>query len=135
MEIFILSAILSVATTLSYKFLTDQAVMKEMKAQIDSLKLKLKEAKGNLEKQQELQKEMMPLNLKYMKMSLKPTLITLIPFLLIFAGLSSLYGEAVVIGPWGFSIPLIGNSLEWIGTYIIFSLILTTVFRKVLKVV
>jgi len=134
LEIFIVAAILSLVMTLAYIKLTDQAVMHEMKAEIARLKKKMGANRRDPEKLQAIQKEMMPLNMKYFKLSMKPTLYTLLPFLLIFMGLSSVYGEAVIIGPWSFSIPLIGNSLEWIGTYIIFSLVLTTMFRKGLKV-
>jgi len=93
----------------------------------------MKEHRRDPEKMRVIQKDMMPLNMKYLKLSMKPTLITLLPFLLIFMGLRAIYGEAVIIPlPW--DLPLIGTSLEWIGTYIILSLIFTTVFRKALKV-
>tara|TARA_Y100000310_G_scaffold344362_1_gene456745 strand:+ start:980 stop:1417 length:438 start_codon:yes stop_codon:yes gene_type:complete len=133
LEIIVIAAGLSLLTTYVYKFLTDQAVMHEMKAEIDRLKKKMKQHRRDPEEMQAIQKKMMPLNMKYLKMSMKPTLITLLPFLLIFMGLSAIYGEVpVVMLPW--DLPIIGTSLEWIGTYIISSVILTTVFRKVLKV-
>ena len=133
LEILVIATGLSLAMTFAYKYLTDQAVMREIKAEIDRLKKKMKENRRDPEKMQAVQKEMMPLNLKYWKMSMKPTLITLLPFLLIFMGLRAIYGEVVIIPlPW--TLPIIGNSLEWIGTYIILSLIFTTVFRKALKV-
>lgn len=134
LEILIIAIVLSLAMTISYKYLTDQAVMRELKAEINKLKKKMKEHRSDPEKLREVQKEMMPLNMKYFKMSMKPTLITMLPFLLIFIGLRSVYGEVAIIPlPW--DLPLIGTSLEWIGTYIIFSLVLSTVFRKALKVV
>ena len=133
-EILVIAVGLSLAMTFAYKFLTDQAVMREIKAEIDRLKKKMKASRRDPEAMQAIQKEMMPLNMKYLKMSMKPTLITLLPFLLIFMGLRAIYGSTIIIGPWGPSIPIIGTSLEWIGTYIILSLIFTTVFRKALKV-
>ena len=133
LEILVIAAALSLVMTFAYKYLTDQAVMREMKAEIDRLKKKMKEHRRDPGKLQEIQKEMMPLNMKYLKMSLKPTLITLLPFLLIFMGLRSIYGDVAIVPlPW--DLPLIGASLEWVGTYIIFSLVFTTAFRRALKV-
>jgi uncharacterized membrane protein (DUF106 family) len=109
--------------------------MRELKDEINKLKVQMKTHRTDPDKLKEVQSKMMPLNMKFFKMSMKPTLITMLPFLLIFIGLRSVYGDAIIIGPWGFSLPIIGNSLEWIGTYIIFSLVLSTVFRKLLKVV
>jgi len=136
-ELLVIAIVLSVAMTLAYKYLTDQAVMRELKAEISRLKKKMKEHRRDPEKMREVQKEMMPLNMKYFKLSMKPTLITLLPFLLIFMGLRAVYEGAIVIdwSSWGPSIPLIGQDLGWLGTYIIFSLVLTTVVRKALKVV
>jgi len=138
LEIFFIATGLSIIMTYAYKFLTDQALMRELKSEIDKLKKKMKAHRRDPEKLREVQKEMMPLNMKYFKKSMKPTLITLLPFLIIFFFLNSIYanaaGELIPIVPLPFSLPLIGNSLEWIGTYIIFSLVLTTVFRKILKV-
>ena len=137
LEIFFIATGLSIIMTYAYKFLTDQALMRELKSEIDKLKKKMKTHRKDPEKLREVQKEMMPLNMKYFKKSMKPTLITLLPFLIIFFFLNTVYsvaGELIPIVPLPFSLPLIGNSLEWIGTYIIFSLVLTTVFRKVLNV-
>jgi uncharacterized membrane protein (DUF106 family) len=137
LEIFFIATGLSIIMTYAYKFLTDQALMRELKSEIDKLKKKMKEHRKDPEKLREVQKEMMPLNMKYFKKSMKPTLITLLPFLIIFFFLNQVYsvgGELFPIVPLPFSLPIIGNSLEWIGTYIIFSLVLTTVFRKVLNV-
>lgn len=133
LEILIVAVVLSLAMTFAYKFLTDQALMREMKAEIDRLKKKMKKHRSDPEKMKAIQKKMMPLNMKYFKKSMKPTLITMLPFLLIFIGLRAVYGNVPVVPlPW--DLPLIGQSLEWIGTYIIFSIVFTTVFRKALKV-
>lgn len=138
-EVLLISAIISVASTLAYKYLSDQAVMKELKAEMDRLRQKSKEAHGDLEKMKEVNDQMMPLNMKFFKLSMKPTLITLLPMLLVFWGLGKLYtdasGAAMHVVNFPFSIPLIGTWLGWVGTYIIFSIVFTTVFRKAIKVV
>lgn len=137
-EVILISLALSFGTTLAYKYLSDQAVMKEIKASLANLKLRMKTDKGDPEKLKEIQKEMMPLNMKFFKLSMKPTLITLLPMLVVFWGLSQVYvgadGVSTHIINLPFSIPLIGNWLGWVGTYIIFSIIFSTVLRKVMKV-
>ncbi len=125
----ILSAILSLMVTMVYKFLTDQVLMKELKADLKKYQEKMKENKGDLQKMSELQKESMAVNMRYMKQTMKPMLVTMLPFLAIFAYLKSVYDGTIVI-PLSFW----PGHLGWIGTYIIFSMVFTTGFRKLFKV-
>jgi len=126
----ILSAVLSLLVTLVYKFMTDQVLMKELKSELKKYQAQMKEHKGDLEKLSEIQKKSMSVNMKYMKQSMKPMIITILPFLAIFAWLRGVFNSAIVI-PLSFW----EGHLGWIGTYIIFSMIFTTLFRKLLKVV
>jgi len=133
--ILLISIILSLVVALIYKYATDQAVMKDLKEQLKKYQQQMREAKNDLNKLSELQKKAMEVNMKYMKQSFKPMIITMIPFIIIFWWLRSLYTGVVVI-PFNFHFPLSGleTGLGWIGTYIIFSMIFTTLFRKALKV-
>ena len=129
-----LSAMLSLAISLVQKFATDQVLMKELKKELKSLQQKIKEHKDNPEKVKEINSKLMSTNAKYMKQSFRPLLITMIPFLIIFKLLRDAYtGITVVLLP--FTLPYIGNDLGWLGTYFISSILFTTVFRKLLKVV
>src|SRR3989344_3449858 len=67
--ILIVSIFLSVLMTLIYKWMTDQELMKTLKEDVN--------------------KRAMEKNMKYMMHSLKPTLVTFIPLIIIFAWLSS----------------------------------------------
>jgi uncharacterized membrane protein (DUF106 family) len=129
-----LSAILSLAISLVYKFATDQVLMRELKKELKSMQQKMKENKDNPDKVKEINSKLMQTNMKYMKQSFKPMLITMIPFLLIFSLLRDTYAGVIVI-PLPFTLPWIGNYLGWLGTYFVSSVIFTTVFRKLLKVV
>lgn len=130
-----ISIVLSFLVTLAYKYLTDQTLMKELKKQLKENQKKIKEAKGDKDKMMKLQKESMHTNMKYMAQSLKPMIVTLIPFLAVFAWLRSVFSGLVVV-PLDFHVPLssLETGLGWIGTYIIFSMIFTTLFRKAMKV-
>ena len=133
-SIILISAILSLAVTLVYKFFTNQTLMKELKQEMKKMQERMKVSKDQSEIAK-LQKQSMSTNMKLMKESFKPMLITILPFFAIFAWLKSIYAGMTII-PLSFHIPL--SSLEtgvgWIGTYILLSLIFSTVFRKLFKV-
>ena len=80
-----------------------------------------------------LQKKMMDLNMQLMNHSLKPSLFTTIPFLIIFSYAKSVVPMDIPLINLPFSLPIIGNSLEFFGVYFIVSLTLSMVLRKVLK--
>lgn len=125
-NLLILSAVLTFAMTLAYKYITKQKLMKELKDDMKSMQTEMKTVKDSPEKMMELQKKVMEKNLKYMMESLKPTLITFIPILLLLNWLREYYS---VLGN-----PDILFGLSWIWIYILFSVILSIGLRKLLKV-
>jgi len=126
----LLSIVLSMFVTLVYKFMTDQVLMRELKKDLKKHQVQMREARNDPAKVSEISKESMQVNMKYMSQSMKPMLITLLPFLLVFNWLRSVYDGTIVLPLFFWS-----GHLGWIGTYIIFSMIFTTVFRKLLNVV
>jgi len=87
----IISFVITFIITLIYKLMTDQKKMKEMKEQIKDSQKKMKETKDT-KKMMEIQKKAMEVNMQYMIQSMKPTLITFIPLVLVFAWLNSSMG-------------------------------------------
>ena len=85
----LLSLIISLIIIFVTKYTTDQALMKKMKEDIKEYQKQTKELKGEPAKAMEVQKKAMAVNMKYMTHSLKPTLITFIPIILIFGWMSS----------------------------------------------
>jgi len=85
----VLSFIISLVIVLIYKWMTDQKEMKQLKDDLSAYQKKMKGSKDNPEKLMKMQKEAMSLNMKYMGKSMKPTLITFIPILLIFGWMSA----------------------------------------------
>lgn len=130
LEILGISAALAMATTLVYKYFTNQAVMREMKASQKKLQEQMKLCKDQPDKMMEINKQLLSINGAYMKHTMKPMFITMVPFILVFGWLKAAYGEAIII-PLSFW----AGHLQWLGVYLIFSMILTSVFRKLLKVV
>ncbi|PLW79568.1 hypothetical protein C0585_07065 [Candidatus Woesearchaeota archaeon] len=86
--ILIISFLVTLLITIIYKLVTDQEVMKTLKADMKAMQKEMKKLKDNPKKMMEVQKKAMEKNMQYMMASMKPTLFTLIPILIIFGWLS-----------------------------------------------
>jgi uncharacterized membrane protein (DUF106 family) len=88
-SIIIITFIVVLITTLTYKKLTDQEVLKSLKAEMKEIRTEINEARkgGNISKISELNKKSMEKSMIQMKQSFKPMLITMLPILIIFAWL------------------------------------------------
>ena len=87
--ILILSLILSLIVVLVYKYFTNQQEMKRLKEQQKEYQQKFKELKDKPDEMMKLQKEAMGKNFEYMKHSLKATLITMLPIILVFGWMNA----------------------------------------------
>ena len=87
--VIIISFLISLIMTFVYKWMTDQHLMKSLKEDIKNHQTEMKKHKDNPQKMLEIQKFAMEKNMKYMMHSMKPTLITFIPIIIIFGWLSS----------------------------------------------
>ena len=120
-SIIVLSFLVTLVMTLVTKKYTDQNRMKELKSIQKACQIKLKDAKGDMKKQQEIQKEMMDCSMELMKHSFKPILITFIPIIIFFSWIRGIFLETTLAGAWLW---------YYIGASIISSIFL----RKVLDV-
>lgn len=87
--VLVMSLIISLIITFIYKYTTNQNLMKELKDEIKELQKWARELKDNPSEMMKVNKKMMETNMKYMTHSLKPTLITFIPIILIFGWMGS----------------------------------------------
>src|SRR3989338_8907318 len=87
----ILALLVSLIVILVTKYTTDQALMKKLKEDMKEHQKKIKELKNEPAKAMEMQKHAMESNMKYMMHSLKPTIITIIPIIVIFGWMSSIF--------------------------------------------
>ena len=122
LSLIILALLVTLVMTLVTKKFTDQDRMKELKKIQKACQIKLKDAKGNLEEQQKIQKEMMNCSMELMKHSFKPLLITFIPLLIFFWWIRGIYTGTDLAS-------------SWLWYYIGASIISSIVFRKILNVV
>jgi uncharacterized membrane protein (DUF106 family) len=87
--IFIISVGISLIITIIYKLVTDQNLMKTLKTDMKKMQKEMKEMKSQPEKVASHQKILMKKNMEYMKHSMKPTLITMLPVLLLVGWLAT----------------------------------------------
>jgi len=120
--IIIISFLMTLLITLSYKFLTNQELMKSLKQEIKDFQQQMKEHKDDSSKVMEIQKLSLEKNMKYMMHSFKPTLFTFVPLIIIFTWLRTTYSTI--------QLPF----LSWFWVYIIVSIIFSMVLRKALKI-
>ena len=113
------SIFVTCVSTLVQKWLTNQEHLKSLKKRQKEIQKELKNCKDGCV-MKELNAEMMKLTGIMFKSSMKPMFVTIIPFLILFSWLRSIY------------VPLLGNS--WLWYYLGYSIVASMILRKVLKV-
>ena len=122
--VLLISLIITLFTTVVYKYLTNQKVLKAMKEEMDDLRKQMKEVKNDTEKMMEIQKKSFQKSMEQMKHSIKPMFVTFIPLIIIFGWLQVTYKDiGHLLGP-----------LNWLWVYILSSLVFSISLRKLLKV-
>jgi len=85
LAIAIVSCCIALFNAWIYKIFTDQHQMKALKDEMKRMQNDIRKYKDNTAKMLEVQSAMMSKNMDYMKQSFKPTLITMVPILIILA--------------------------------------------------
>jgi uncharacterized membrane protein (DUF106 family) len=115
-SIIVISALVTLISTLATKWLTNQEHLKTLKARQKEIQKDLKNHKPGEKKFEELQQEMLEITGHMMKSSFKPMFATFIPFLLLFYLIRNVYG---VLLP------------GWIWYYLGSSIVFSIIYRKV----
>lgn len=92
-----ISLLISLIITIIYKLMTDQDLMKQLKAEMKEFQKEMKELKNHPEKMMAIQKKSMETNMKYMGKSMKPTLVTFIPIIIIFGWMHAHLGYLPIL--------------------------------------
>ena len=125
----IVAIMVTLMITVVNKFTIDQNVIREIKKDIKKYQKEMKSNKGDIDKMKEIQPKMMELSMKQMKMSFKPMIYYFLPLILVFSWLKKTMTGIIVL-PLDFW----PGHLGWLGTYVLLSILFSTIFRKVLKV-
>ena len=88
-SIVLVSLGVSLLITFVYKWMTDQNMMKSLKEEMKNFKEEMKAFKDDPAKVMAIQKRAMETNMKYMMHSMKPTLVTFLPIIIIFGWLNA----------------------------------------------
>ena len=88
LSIILISFVISLIIVVIYKYFTNQSLMKDLKDEIKDLQKQMKDLRDKPQDMMKIQKRAMDANFKYMIHSLKPTLITFIPIIIIFGWLN-----------------------------------------------
>ncbi len=119
----LIALVITLITTLAYKFFTDQNAIKLIRDEMQSIQKKIKESTDDKLKL-DLSKQIWEKNMESMRHNLKPMIITFLPIIIIFNWLREAYA--------GYGALLFG--LEWLGTYIILSILFSITLRKLFNV-
>ncbi|MFH1290439.1 MAG: EMC3/TMCO1 family protein, partial [Nanoarchaeota archaeon] len=107
------------------KYTTDQDLLRQIKKEQKLLQGEMKKYKEHPDKLLEMQKKQLQFIPKTFEITMRPIMYTSIPIILFFRWFND-YFAANPIKIFGF--------LGWFWAYFIFSIIFTTVFRKVFNV-
>ncbi|MBW6442496.1 DUF106 domain-containing protein [Patescibacteria group bacterium] len=119
--------VITILTTFVQKYLTDQNAMREMKKEQKELQEEMKKYKEHPEKLMELQKKQMEFIPKMLKVSFRGTTYTMVPFVLFFRWFSDYFVSA--------GNPKFFGIFTWFWFYFLFSIIISSILRKIMKVV
>ncbi len=115
-----ISFLATLIVTVLTHFLTNKNLMREIKEKQKRLREEMKKFRDNPQKMMEINKQMMEDFPKQMKESMKISIVTLIPFLMLFNWLRGIYTQTAIAG-------------SWIWWYILASLAFSIILRKVFK--
>jgi uncharacterized membrane protein (DUF106 family) len=123
----------SILSQLSFKLFANNNFLKEGLKEAKELQQKMLKMSQTDQDYQETQNKLLDLNMKIMSEQFKPTMITMIPFLLIFAYAKTVIPSDLTLIPFGFTMPLLGEGLEFFGVYFLASIIFSNILRKLLN--
>jgi uncharacterized membrane protein (DUF106 family) len=119
--------VISLIMTLIQKYATDQETLKALRKEQKALQEETKKYREHPEKIMELQKKQLEFIPKTLKLSMRPIMFTGVPLILFFRWFMDFFSAAGDPRFFGF--------LNWFWFYLLGSIILSSVLRKVLKVV
>jgi uncharacterized membrane protein (DUF106 family) len=118
--------IIAVITTIVQKYLTDQETLKELKKEQKELQKEMNKFKDDPKKMMEFQKNLWPTTIKIMEVSMKSSLFTIIPFILLFRWFMDFFTQLGSPKFFGF--------FSWFWFYLLSIILFSSILRKVLKV-
>lgn len=123
--LFLITALITLITTVLQKYMTDQDALKTIKEEQKIVQQEMKLVRDSPEKSMELTKKSFELTMQAMPMTMRPLMYTVIPFVLFLRW----FQDYFTVNP----VKIMGF-MSWFWAYLIFSIIFSAIFRKMLKV-
>ncbi len=124
---FVIVFLFTLLTILVQKYLTDQNELKRIKDEQKIMQEEMKKYRDNPDKLLELNKKQMESFPKTMELTMAPLIYTFVPFILFFRWFSDYFaGSLADFKFFGF--------LSWLWFYFIFSIVFSSILRKIFKV-
>ena len=112
--------------TFAQKYTTDQETLRELKKEQKEIQKDMDKYRQDPQKMLEIQKNLMPTTMKIMELSMRGSMFTIIPFILLFRWFMDFFTALGNVKFFGF--------LSWFWFYLIFVMIFSGILRKALKV-
>ena len=122
----VISAFITLFITLIQKYTVDNDLLRSIKKEQKAMQEEMKQHKDNPTKLMEMQKKQLEFIPKTMELTMRPLLYTSIPIILFFRWFNDYF---TVLDP---PVKIFGF-FSWFWAYLVFSIIFSMVFRKVLK--
>ena len=133
-EMIIWASLLSIIMVLLTKKLTDQEMLKNIKADMKEMNAKIKKAQkaGKTDEANKFTSQMLKMSSKQMQQTMKPMIASMGIFFVALWFFGTYYGELAVAVP--VNLPFLGNSLNWFWWYFLRVFVTNFMFRKLLDV-
>ncbi len=122
----------ALASKLAMVLTVDMKKVTELKKKIKEIRKETKQLKPGTKEHSKKYEEMTDINLELTKMQLKPTIFTFIPFILLFMWMREMFGKAPAFIILPFSLPIIGNDIGWLLTYLISTMLFSSIINKII---
>jgi uncharacterized membrane protein (DUF106 family) len=109
LAILLITLLFSLLTTIVYKFMTDQVLLKSLKEELKKIQKEVKTLKDNPEKMMKKNQEFMQKNMVYLTKTIQPLLINFIPLILIFGWLGANFAYEPIMPGQDFQIDILLN--------------------------
>jgi uncharacterized membrane protein (DUF106 family) len=132
-EELLIASVIIFMTSLIYKFLMNQEEARKIKQEQKEKQERMKELqKTNPEEANRVMNEILKLSNRQFRLMMKPMIVSFIIVIVVLPFLPEIFPGAVVNLP--FTLPYFGSDFGWLMWYIIVSVPLNSIFRKILGV-
>ncbi|MBI5872483.1 DUF106 domain-containing protein [archaeon] len=138
-SLLIISTFVTVLVLFTNKIFINKNVVREIKQKMENIREQITRAQkeGNMEEANKFLTEMMKTNGELMRHTLKGMIVSLIVLSLFLPWIKHTYEvtyKGVIVAKLPFSLPYVGSSLDWLLWYVLVSITIGWIIRKLLGV-